>query len=620
MQGRSKSSPRIVEEVSVRFAGDSGDGMQLTGDRFTQASARAGHILATQPDFPAEIRAPAGTLAGVSAYQIHFGSNEVFTPGDSIDVLVAMNPAALKKNIADLRQNGTIICNSDNFTEKALGLAEYARNPLEDDSLRNQFTVLAVPITTLTLASLKDSSLPPAAKARCSNFFAFGIVCWLFSRGVDEMLSWIEKKFKKNPEVAAANKAALQGGMAYAEACQTFPSPYQVPKAKLAPGLYRNATGHQGVVYGLLAAAQLSGRPLFFSGYPITPASEIMQELAGLMHLGVVALQAEDEIAACCAAIGAAFAGSLAVTATSGPGMALKQEALGLAVMAELPLVVINVQRAGPSTGMPTKTEQADFLQALCGRHGEAPVPILAISRPADAFDTTLEACRVALELMTPVIVLSDGYLGFGSEPWAIPDFSALARIKPPLASGNQSQDAFQPYLRDPLTLARAWAIPGTPGLEHRIGGLEKLDGAGTISYDPHNHEHMVELRAKKVDRIADRYPQLNLQGPSSGELLVLGWGSTWGAIEGATRAARGRGLAVSHVHLRHLHPLPSDLGQVLKSFTRVLIPECNSGQLNMWIRSRYLVDSVGLNKVQGQPFKVAEVLERILTLCARPS
>lgn len=611
-----RKETRQLKHVAIRFAGDSGDGIQLTGDRFTQAAAKTGNIVATLPDFPAEIRAPAGTVAGVSAFQIHFGHSEVYTPGDAIDVLVAMNPAALKKNVSDLRQNGLLICNSDNFGERNLKHAGYDENPLNDEGLKSRFTILPVPISTMTIEVLKDSPLSKSAQARCSNFFALGVVCWLFSRGVDETLDWIDNKFVKNAEIAAANKAALRGGMAYAEACEAFPSPYIVPKADLPPGLYRNATGHQGVVYGLLAAAELSGRPLFFSGYPITPASEILQELSKLTNLGVVAFQAEDEIAAICAAIGASFSGSLGATATSGPGMALKQEALGLAVMTELPLVVINVQRSGPSTGMPTKTEQGDFMQAMFGRPGEAPVPILAISSPYDAFDTTLQACRIALEYMTPVIVLSDGYVGFGSEPWRVPDISALPPIKPPLARPSVEGMPFQPYLRDPQSLARLWAIPGTKGLEHRIGGLEKLDGLGTISYDPVNHQKMVLFREQKVKRVADRYLPLHVNGDDSGELLVLGWGSTCGAIQGAVRKARSRGLSVSHLHLRNLNPLPSDLGTVLNRFKKVLIPELNMGQLRMIIRATYLIDAEGFSKVEGQPFKIAELLNKIVGMC----
>jgi 2-oxoglutarate/2-oxoacid ferredoxin oxidoreductase subunit alpha len=603
---------RALESVAIRFAGDSGDGMQLTGDRFTQETARLGNTLSTQPDFPAEIRAPAGTVAGVSAYQIHFGSSEVYTPGDKLDALVAMNPAALKKNLGDLKPNGIIICNSDNFNERNLKLAEYRANPLDDESLKHSYTLVPVAITSMTEETLKDSGLPRASVARCANFFAFGVVCWLFSRGVDETVSWIEKKFAKKPELAAANKAALRSGMAYAEACETFPSQYQIPAAKLKPGLYRNVTGHQGVVYGLLAASELSGRPLFFSGYPITPASEILQELSGMQQFGVVTMQVEDEIAACCGAIGASFAGSLGVTATSGPGFALKQEAMGLAVMAELPLVVIDVQRAGPSTGMPTKTEQADLFQALYGRNGESPIPVLAISRPADAFEVTLEASRIALEYMTPVVIMSEGYLGFGSEPWAIPDFSALRPIKTSVVRSAQGGGVFQPYQRDARTLARLWAIPGTPGLEHRIGGLEKLDVVGSISYDPANHQKMVDIRASKIAGIAKTYPETQVEGAQEGDLVVLGWGSSCGAIQAAVREARGRGLSVSHIQLRYINPLPLDLGQKLSQFKRVLMPEGNLGQLSAIIKAAYLRPVEEYHKVQGQPFTVAEVLEKI--------
>lgn len=606
---RSHNKVHRLDAVTIRFAGDSGDGMQLTGDRFAQESARLGNILVTLPDFPAEIRAPAGTVAGVSAFQMQFGRRNIFTPGDSCDVLVAMNPAALKANLAILKQNGIIICNRDNFTPRDLELAGLASDPLQDEALKTKFNVLDIPISSLTKEALKDSGLTPARIERCTNFFAFGVVCWLFSRGINETLSWIEKKFTKKPEMAAANQTALKAGMAYAEASEAFSSRYEVSGANLAPGLYRNVTGHQGVVYGLLCAAQLSGRPLFFAGYPITPASEILQELSGLLNFGVKVLQSEDEIAACCAAIGASFAGALGVTATSGPGMALKQEALGLAVMAELPLVVVNVQRAGPSTGMPTKPEQADLLQAIFGRHGECPLVVMAVSRPSDAFETTLEACRLALEHMTPVVVLSDGYIGMGSEPWCLPDFSKLPPIKPLLAANGER---YYPYQRQGATLARYWAVPGSPGLEHRIGGLEKNSISGEVSYDAANHQEMVRLRSEKVERVAQGYPPTEVYGGPQGELLVLSWGGTWGAVHEAVDQARARGRSVAHVHLRYINPLPADLGAVIRAFRRVLIPELNSGQLRVLIRGRYLVDAQGLNKVQGQPFRVAEILAKI--------
>jgi len=598
-----------LDSVTIRFAGDSGDGMQLAGDRFAQESARLGNVLATLPDFPAEIRAPAGTVAGVSAFQIRVGSREVFTPGDVFDVLIAMNPAALKANLGDLKQNGIIICNRDNFTPQNLELAGLKTNPLEDESLKTKYNLFDIPISSLTREALKGSNLQPSSMERCANFFAFGVVCWLFSRGVDETLHWIDKKFAKKPEIAAANKAALNAGVAYAEASEAFSSRYEIPSARLSPGLYRNITGHQGVVYGLLAASELSKRPLFFSGYPITPASEILQELSGLLNFGVKVLQAEDEIAACSAAIGAAFAGNLAVTATSGPGMSLKEEALGLAVMAELPLVVINVQRAGPSTGMPTKPEQADLLQALFGRHGECPLVVMAISRPGDAFEVTLEACRIALERMTPVVVLSDGYVGMGSEPWLIPEITKLRPIEPPFAPAG---GPYHPYQRDPQTLARFWAVPGTKGQEHRIGGLEKRAVTGEVSYDPANHQEMVEMRAAKIARVAEHFSPTKVYGKESGELLVLSWGGTFGAVRGAVLAAQEIGYAVAHVHLRYIHPLPPDLGAIIKRYRKLLIPELNLGQLRFCLRAQYLVDAEGLSKVQGQPFKITEVLAKI--------
>ncbi len=603
-------SRETLRSVAIRFAGDSGDGMQLTGDRFTQEAAHHGNLLATSPDFPAEIRAPAGSLAGVSSFQICLGSEDVFTPGDIADVLVAMNPAALKKNISELRPGGILITNSENFESRNLKLAGYESNPLEDEKLLARVRAIPIPIHSLTSEALRDSGLAPAAVKRCGNFFALGVVCWLFGRNPDETLSWIESKFSKKPEVAAANKLALRAGQVFAEATDLMTAAYEVPAAHFSSGTYRNITGHHATVCGLVAAAELSGRPLFYAGYPITPASDVLQELAALKRYGVSMFQAEDEIAACCAAIGASYAGSLAVTATSGPGMTIKQESIGLAVMTELPLVVVNVQRAGPSTGLPTKPEQADLLQAMYGRNGECPLVILAISSPADAFETTIEACRIALEHMTPVVLLSDASIAFGSQPWKLPDVNKLVPIKPRILSTNDGN--FRAYARDENTLARSWALPGSAGLEHRIGGLEKDYVTGAVSYEGPNHERMVTVRAEKVLRVGNDFAPLTFSGDDSGELLVLGWGSSWGAIQGAVRAARHDGIAVSHLHLRHLNPLHPKLGEALKRFRKVLIPEMNSGHLRMLIRNKFLIDAIGLNKVQGQAFKISEVLDGI--------
>lgn len=600
-----------LEQVTIRFAGDSGDGMQLAGSQFTNTSAIVGNDVATLPDFPAEIRAPAGSLPGVSGFQIHFAGHDIYTPGDQPDVLVAMNPAALKTNLRDLPRGGLIIVNVDEFNETNLKKAGYETNPLEDRSLAG-YQVVKVPITTLNAAALKDSGLSPQQIDRCKNFFALGLMYWLYDRPLEPTMRWIDEKFAKNPQVAEANKRTLKAGYHFGETAELFTVHYRVPPAHLPPGRYRNITGNEATALGFLTASKLADRPLFYGSYPITPASDILHELARFKNFGVRTFQAEDEIAAIGAAIGAAYGGAIGLTGTSGPGFALKSEALNLAVMTELPLVVIDVQRAGPSTGMPTKTEQADLLQALFGRNGESPVPVVAPATPADCFTMAIEAVRIAIKYMTPVVFLSDAYLGNSSEPWRIPSLEDLPRIEVRFASDPKT---FAPYARDPETLARPWAIPGTPGLEHRIGGLEKSDITGNVSYDPDNHHRMVTLRAERIARMVHDIPDVEVFGEPEGDLLVLGWGSTYGFIRSAVQRAQAEGLAVSHAHLRYLNPFPANLGDVLASFRKVLIPELNLGQLRLLIRGRYLVDAVGLNKVAGQPFRVAEILEKIYEL-----
>ncbi len=603
-----------ADRITIRFAGDSGDGSQVAGLQFTNTSAFYGNDVSTLPDFPAEIRAPAGSLPGVSAFQVSFSSYDIHTPGDVPDVLVAMNPAALKANLADVATGGTIIVNTDEFTEANLRKAAYESNPLEDGSLAS-YRVVEVPITSLNARALKDSGLPSQQIDRSKNLFALGIMFWLYERPLEPTLRWIETKFARNPPVAEANATTLKAGYNFGETTELFPVHYRVPKARLAPGRYRNITGSEATALGFLAASQLAGRPLFYGSYPITPASEILHELSRYKNFGVKTFQAEDEIAAVCSAIGAAFGGALALTGTSGPGLALKSEGIGLAVMAELPLVIANVQRAGPSTGMPTKTEQGDLLQAMFGRNGESPVAIVAPSSPADCFAMAIEAFRIAVRHMVPTVFLSDGYLANGSEPWRIPAIAELPRIKVEFATDPAT---FKPYARDPQTLARPWAIPGTPGLEHRIGGLEKTDIVGNVSYDPENHMRMVQYRAEKVARIANDIPEIEVVGDEEGELLVLGWGSTCGPILSATQRARARGLSVSCANLRYLSPFPRNLGDVLSRFAQILIPELNLGQLRMLVRARYLVDAVGLNKVAGRPFKIEEVEAKITELVGR--
>jgi len=594
----------VLDRAVIRFCGDSGDGMQITGNQFTNTVALYGNDLATFPDYPAEIRAPAGTLPGVSGFQIAFASTEVYTPGDSVDVLVAMNPAALKMNLADLRPNGILIINLDHFKETDLQKAQMTVSPLEDHSL-DAYRLFPVELTKLTRIALQDLGLDARAMDRCKNFFALGMCYWLYNRPMDSTYRWLDEKFQKKPVLAEANKLAMKAGYAYCEATEAFQISYEIPPAKLSPGVYRNISGNTALALGFVAASQKAGIPLFLGSYPITPASDILHELSAYKHFGVSTFQAEDEIAAITSAIGAAYTGCLAMTTTSGPGMALKTEALGLAVATELPLVVCDIQRGGPSTGLPTKTEQADLLQALFGRNSEAPIPVVAAATAGDCFWMALEASRIALKYMVPVIFLSDGYLANGAEPWRIPEISELPDI--PVRFETNPKD-FMPYRRNPETLARPWAIPGTPGLEHRIGGLEKQDVSGNINYEPLNHERMIRLRAAKVEAIAQDIPEAIPAGDPDGELLLVAWGSTYGSITAAVTAQREKGRRIGHLHLRHLNPLPRNVGDILKRYRRVLVPEMNMGQLVMVLRAKFLVDAKGLNKIQGKPFKQSEI------------
>ncbi len=598
----------VIDQAVIRFCGDSGDGMQITGSQFTNTVALYGNDLATLPDFPAEIRAPAGTLPGVSGFQVHFSSSDVYTPGDSVDALIAMNPAALKMNLPDLKKNGILIVNLNDFGETDLRKAQMTSNPLEDHSL-DAYRLFPVELTRLTRAALKELGLDAKSMDRCKNFFALGMCYWLYNRSMGPTLSWIEKKFGKKPELVRANHLAMQAGYSYCEATEAFQITYEIPPAKLSPGLYRNISGNVALALGFVAASQKAGIPLFLGSYPITPASDILHELSMYKDFGVITFQAEDEIAAITSAIGAAYAGALGLTTTSGPGMALKTEALGLAVAVELPLVICDIQRGGPSTGLPTKTEQADLLQALFGRNSEAPIPVLAPSTPGDCFWMALEASRIAIKYMVPVILLSDGYLANGAEPWKVPELSELPEIP---VHFETNPEGFSPYRRDPQTLARPWAIPGTPGLEHRIGGLEKQDVTGNVNYEPLNHEHMVRTRAAKVEAIVQEVPDAVPQGDSSGDLLIVAWGSTQGPITAALKSERARGHRIGHVHLRHLNPLPKNLGEVLKRYDKILVPEMNMGQLLMLLRAKYLVDAQGYNKIQGKPFKQSELEHKI--------
>jgi 2-oxoglutarate ferredoxin oxidoreductase subunit alpha len=607
-QPLAKHKPEVIEQAVIRFAGDSGDGMQITGSQFTNTVALYGNDIATFPDFPAEIRAPAGTLPGVSGYQLHFSSSDVYTPGDAVDVLIAMNPAALKMNLGDLKANGILIVNRDSFKEYDLRKAQMTANPLEDHSL-DKFRLFPVELQRLTRAALQHLGIDAKTTDRCKNFFALGMCYWLYNRSMDPTVRWIEEKFKSKPLLAEANKLALRAGYSYCEATEAFQVSYEIPPAQLDPGVYRSLSGNQALALGFVTAAQKAGLTLFQGSYPITPASDILHELSQYKDFGVMTFQAEDEIAAITSSIGAAYAGALAITTTSGPGMALKTEAMGLAVMLEIPLVIVNVQRGGPSTGLPTKTEQADLLQALFGRNSEAPIPVLAASTPGDCFWVAIEASRIAIKYMVPVIVLSDGYLANGAEPWHIPQLSDIPEIP---VSFEKNPEGFLPYKRNPQTLARPWAIPGTPGLEHRIGGLEKQDVTGNVNYEPMNHENMVRIRAAKVAAVAQDIPDAVPAGDAEGDLLIVGWGSTYGSITVALKAQRAKGRRIGHLHLRHLNPLPSNLGDVLKRYKKVLVPELNMGQLLWVLRAKYMVDAVGLNKIQGRPFKQNELEVKI--------
>ncbi len=608
-ESASNRQVEVVElsEITVRFCGDSGDGMQLAGTQMTNTSAIFGNDVSTLPDFPAEIRAPAGSLAGVSGFQLAFGSHKLRTPGDQANVLIAMNPAALKTNIADLEPGGLLITNKDAFNEANLTKAGYESNPLDDESLQ-KYKHFNIPIDTLNAEACADTGLTGRAIGRCKNFFALGIIYWLYGRPMDATLRWVEKKFASKPAVIDANIKALKAGYYFGETAELFPVRYAVNPAKLTPGRYRKLSGNQATAMGLVTAANRAGKTLFYGSYPITPASDILHELSALKHFDVRTFQAEDEIAAMASVLGAAFTGNFAVTGTSGPGVALKGEAIGLGVMTELPMVIVNVQRGGPSTGLPTKTEQADLFQALYGRNGESPICVLAAQSPADCFDMAIEAFRIAVEFMTPVMLLTDGYLANGAEPWRLPDIDSLPKISVKHATGD---NGFEPYQRNEK-LTRPWAIPGTAGVEHRIGGLEKQEGSGNVCYEYENHEHMIRTRRKKIDNIAETIPPLHVEGDESGELLVLGWGSTFGAITTAVEQCREKGLSVSSAHLRYIDPMPKNTGDVLGRFKQILIPEMNLGQLCSVIRAAYLVDAVSLNKVQGRPFMIKEIVTKI--------
>jgi 2-oxoglutarate ferredoxin oxidoreductase subunit alpha len=600
----------LIEGATVRLCGDSGDGMQLAGSQLTGTSAQLGNDVATFPDFPAEIRAPRGTLAGVSGFQVHFSSQDIFTPGDQLHALIAMNPAALKTNLSDLQAGGILIVDEDSFEPKDLKLAGYDYNPLDNTSLET-YRLFRVPMSKLTRTAVAGLGLGTKEADRCRNFFAMGLVYWLYGRDMSVTQRYIAEKFGKKPEIAEANRRALQAGWNFGETTDAFAVSYRVDPAKLPPGKYRNIMGNQALALGLIAAAKLSNKEIFLGSYPITPASDILHELSTYKHFGVRTFQAEDEIAAITSSIGAAFGGAMGITTSSGPGIALKSEAMGLAMMLELPLLVIDIQRGGPSTGLPTKTEQADLLQTMFGRNGESPIPIIAARSPSDCFEVALEAWRIAVRFMTPVIILSDGYVANGSEPWLIPDASKLPRMTiehpGPLEDGQE----FMPYKRNER-LARPWALPGTEGLMHRIGGLEKQDVTGNVSYDPKNHEHMVKTRAQKVANVANDVPVQEVMGPATGDLLVLSWGGTYGACLTAVQKCQTEGLSVAHAHLRYLNPFPRNLGEILNRYKKILIPEWNMGQLLMLIRAKFLKDAIGYNKVQGRPFAVAEILQKI--------
>ena len=606
-----------LDRAVIRFAGDSGDGMQLTGEQFTTESAWAGNDIAPLPNFPAEIRAPAGTLFGVSSYQLQFGSQRVYTPGDRLDCLVAMNPAALKVHLGDLKPGGLLIVNTAAFDKRNLDKAGYPSNPLDDPVLAERYRLHKVDMTGLTHKAIADLKLDTKEKDRTKNFFALGLVSWIYTRPLEPTLDWIGKKFAKSTDIAEANRRVLKAGHAFGETAEIFSEHYTVEAAEMAPGLYRAMTGNRALAWGLLAASERSKVPIVYGAYPITPASSVLEELAMHKRFRVRTIQAEDEIAAVTAAIGAAFGGAIGVTCSSGPGIALKGEGIGLAVTAELPLVIFNIQRAGPSTGMPTKTEQADLMQALYGRNSESPIVVLAPATPGDCFYVAYEAVRLAAKYMVPVMVLSDGFLANGSEPWLIPDPTTLLPLE---VRFRTEAEGFFPYLRDPATLARPWVRPGTPGLEHRIGGIEKQDVTGNISYDPDNHDHMVRTRAEKVRRVAQEIPPTSINGPATGDLLVVGWGGTYGSITAAVERAQQAGLSVASIHLRHLNPLPPDLGHILREYRKVLVPEINSGQLVRVLRAEYLVDAVGFNRVRGLPLASEEILEAITQLTGSAS
>jgi 2-oxoglutarate ferredoxin oxidoreductase subunit alpha len=618
-EARRQVAKQLIQRdgVIIRFAGDSGDGMQLTGDRFTSATAAFGNDLSTLPDFPAEIRAPAGTLPGVSAFQLRFADHSITTPGDAADVLVAMNPAALKANLGTLRRGGDIIVNTDEFTTRACAKVGYPADPLQDGSL-DGYRLYPIPLTSMTVEALKDFDMSKKEAERAKNMFALGLLSWLYHRPTQSTRAFLTEKFGRKPVILAANLHAFEAGWSFGETTEMFAVQYEVRPASLPPGTYRNITGNLALAYGLVAAGQCTGLPMFLGTYPITPASDILHELSKHKSFNIQTFQAEDEIAGIGAALGAAYGGALAVTTTSGPGVALKSETIGLAVSLELPLIIIDVQRGGPSTGLPTKTEQADLLQAMFGRNGEAPVPIIAPSTPAGCFDAAIEAARIATTYRTPVFLLSDGYLANGAEPWRIPDAASLPDLRVDFASepnhvDEQGKAEFWPFLRDPATLARPWAIPGTPGLEHRIGGIEKADGIGTISYDPDNHDRMVRLRQAKVDGIAASIAALTVYDPDDdAEVLVLGWGSTEGPIAAACQQVREGGLSVAQAHLRHLNPFPSNTGDVLRRYRHVIVPEMNLGQLSMLLRSKYLVDVISVNQVRGLPFRADELAQTI--------
>ncbi len=608
-----------LEDVVIRFAGDSGDGMQLTGSQFTNTAAIVGNDISTLPDYPAEIRAPAGTLGGVSGFQVHLAQRDIWTPGDSPHVLVAMNPAALKVSLPDLEPGAIIIVNTDAFTPGNLKKAGYESNPLEDGSL-NQFQVIPVPITMLNRNAVEDvEGLDKKSVDRSKNFFALGLIYWMFDRPLEPSIEWVKKKFgKRNPAVAEANIKALQAGYFYGETAEIFQTRFRIKPAKLPPGVYRKISGSEAAALGLVTAARKAGKPLFYGAYPITPASDILHNLAPLRNFDVITFQAEDEIAAMGATVGAAFAGAVAATGTSGPGIALKSEAMNLAVMLELPMVIINVQRGGPSTGLPTKVEQSDLLQMMFGRNGESPMPVVAAASPSDCFDTAIEAYRLALRAMAPVAMLMDGYLANSSEPWRIPDPDEIPPIEISHPTEPNGPDGkFLPYKRDPVTLGRPWAIPGTPGLEHRVGGLEKSPEFGNVSYSPEHHQRMTNERAAKVARLADIIPEQEVFGPKEGELLVVGWGGTYGAIHAAVAQAQAKGYSVAQAHIRYLNPFPRNLGYILQNYDKILVPELNMGQLALLLRDRYLVDVISLNKVQGRPFKISEISAKIDELLA---